>query len=169
MGRRKGNFIQTDAAINPGNSGGPLANLRGEIVGINTAIASESGVNAGIGFAMPMNIAMFVGKQLVDTGEVKSAYLGVKLQSNFRPTDAQSAGLPESAGARISTITFGSPAEEADLRLGDIIYQFNGVTVENDSHLVQLVGLTPAGTKVPFVVYRNGKPITIVVELRTKC
>ena len=162
------NFIQTDAAINPGNSGGPLANLRGQIVGINTAIASDSGVNAGIGFAMPINIAMYIGKQLVDTGEVKTAYLGVKLQSGFGHLAAQDAGLPEPAGARISTISSGSPAEEADLRVGDVIYQFNGVTVENDSHLVQLVGLTPAGSKIPFVVYRKGQPVTIVVELRTK-
>jgi serine protease Do len=159
-------FIQTDAAINPGNSGGPLTNLRGEVVGINTAIASESGVNAGIGFAMPINIAMFVGKQLVESGAVKTAYLGVKLSSDFVPLDAKSAGVPEFAGAKISKVHAGSPAEEADLRVGDVVFQFNGITVEDDSHLVQLVGLASVGSKVPLVIYRNGKPVTIVVELR---
>lgn len=160
------NFIQTDAAINPGNSGGPLANLRGEIIGINTAIASESGVNAGIGFATPINIAMFVGKQLADTGTVKTSYLGVKLESDFGRFDAKEAGLPEFVGARISRVTDESPAQDADLRVSDVIYKFDGITVENDSHLVQLVSLTPIGSKIPFVVYRNGKPMTIVVELR---
>ena len=162
------NFIQTDAAINPGNSGGPLANLRGEIVGINTAIASDSGVNAGIGFATPINIAMFVGKQLADTGTVKTSYLGVKLESDFGRYDARQAGLPECVGAKISRITKDSPAHDADLRVADIIYKFDGITVENDSHLVQLVSLTPIGSHVPFVVYRNGKPMTIVVELRSR-
>lgn len=162
------NFIQTDAAINPGNSGGPLANLRGEIVGINTAIASDSGVNAGIGFATPINIAMFVGKQLVTNGRVRTAYLGVKLQSDFGRHEARMSGLPELIGARISRINPGSPAEAADLRVNDVVYKFNGITVENDSHLVQLVSLTPTGTEVPFVVYRNGKPMTIVVELNAR-
>ena len=161
-------FIQTDAAINPGNSGGPLVNLRGEVVGINTAIASDSGVNAGIGFAMPVNIAMFIGRQLVETGEVQTAYLGVKLQSDFDRLDAHQAGLPTAAGARISHVSQGSPAEVAGLQIGDIVYQFNGRTVDNDSHLVQLVGLTSAGSEVRLVVYRQQNPITVVVVLRTR-
>ncbi len=161
-------FIQTDAAINPGNSGGPLVNLRGEVIGINTAIASDSGVNAGIGFATPINIAMFVGRQLVERGTVASSYLGVKLDAGFTALDAEAAGLPQFSGARITRVSASSPAEEADLRVNDVVFQFNGVVVEDDNHLIQLIGLTPVGAKVPFIVYRQGEPITIVVTLRAK-
>ncbi len=162
------NFIQTDAAINPGNSGGPLVNLRGEVIGVNTAIASDSGVNAGIGFATPINIATFIGRQLVERGKVASSYLGVKLDGDFSSLDAEAVGLPQLAGARISHIGKGSPAEEADLRVGDVVFRFNGLLVEDDSHLIQLVGLTPVNSKVPFIVYRHGEPITIVVTLRAR-
>lgn len=162
------NFIQTDAAINPGNSGGPLVNLRGEVVGINTAIASDSGVNAGIGFATPINIAKYVGRQLVERGTVAAPYLGVKLDASYTALDATAAGLPRFAGARITSVSASSPAEEADLRVGDVVFQFNGVVVEDDSHLIQLIGLTPVDAKVPFIVYRQGEPITIVVTLRAK-
>lgn len=161
-------FIQTDAAINPGNSGGPLVNLRGEVIGINTAIASDSGVNAGIGFATPINIATFVGRQLVERGSVASSYLGVKLDVNFTDLDAEAAGVPRFAGTRISSVRVSSPAEEADLRVGDVVFQFNGVVVEDESHLIQLIGLTPVDSKVPFIVFRQGEPITIVVTLRAK-
>ena len=161
-------FIQTDAAINPGNSGGPLVNLRGEVIGINTAIASDSGVNAGIGFATPINIATFVGRQLVERGTVTSSYLGVKLEASFTVLDAEAAGLPQFAGTRISSVNVSSPAEEADLRVGDVVFQFNGVVVEDDDHLIQLIGLTPVDEKVPLIVYRQSEPFTIVVTLRAK-
>ncbi len=93
-------FLQTDAAINPGNSGGPLVNLRGEVIGINTAIASNSGVNEGCGFAIPINMFMFSAGQLIDTGKVTRGYIGVQLNSRFGPEAAADAGLPRLMGAR---------------------------------------------------------------------
>lgn len=158
-------FIQTDAAINPGNSGGPLINLRGEVIGINTAIASNSGGNEGIGFAIPIDMFMFVATQLIDTGTVARAFLGVNLDAKFGPAMAAEVGLPRPAGARVNGITPGSPAEVAKLRVGDVILQFNGTPVEDDCHLVNLVSLTPLGKAVPMVVFRDRTPITIQVQL----
>ena len=159
-------FIQTDAAINPGNSGGPLFNVRGEVVGINTAIASDSGVNAGIGFAIPVNIAKFVGAQLVVHGRVRPTSLGVRLDANFDFRDAIAAGLPKNAGAKILRINSDSNAELAGLQPGDIVFRYDGVLVEDDSHLVKLVGLTPLNKKVKVLVYRDGEPLTSLVHMR---
>ena len=158
-------FIQTDAAINPGNSGGPLVNLRGEVIGINTAIASNSGGNEGIGFAIPIDMFMYVANQLIDTGKVSRAFLGVNLDSSFGPAMAAEIGLPRPAGARVNGITPDSPAEAAKLQVGDVILQFNNVPVEDDGHLVNLVSLTPVGKKVPLVIFRDRTPITIQVQL----
>ena len=158
-------FLQTDAAINPGNSGGPLINLRGEVIGINTAIASNSGGNEGIGFAIPIDMFMFVATQLIDTGKVSRAFLGVNLDSRFGPAVAAEVGLPRPLGARVNGITPDSPAEAAKLQLGDVILQFNGIPVEDDGHLVNLVSLTPVGKKVPLVIFRDRTPITVNVEL----
>src|SRR5205085_10072275 len=104
-------FMQTDAAINPGNSGGPLINLRGEVVGMNTAIASSSGGNEGIGFTIPINMVMIIARQLVERGTVIRAYLGVALDSKFGPATAMSVGLMRPRGTRVTRITPGSPAE----------------------------------------------------------
>ena len=160
-GVRYQNFIQTDAAINPGNSGGPLMNLRGEVIGINTAIASNSGGNEGIGFSIPINMVMFISRQLVDRGTVVRAYLGVRLDYEFGPTQAARLGLPRPIGARIKGITPGSPAESAQLRAGDVIVKFNNVHVEDDTHLVNLVSLTQVEQEVALVVYRDGKTVTM--------
>ena len=137
------NFLQTDAAINPGNSGGPLLNVRGEVIGINTAIASNSGGNDGIGFSIPINLAMNVARQLVERGVVSTAYLGVVLDSRFAPGMAERYGLDRPGGALVKAITPGSPASQAQLKAGDIIVEFNGVHIQDDSHLVNLVSLTP--------------------------
>jgi serine protease Do len=150
-------FLQTDAAINPGNSGGPLCNVRAEVIGINTAIASNSGGSEGIGFAIPINMFMVIAKQLIETGKVTRAYLGVTLDGHFGPTVALEAGLPGLIGARIASITKDSPAEAAHLQPGDIILEFNRVAVEDDSHLINLVGLAPVGQEVPLTVFRGGK------------
>lgn len=152
-------FIQTDAAINPGNSGGPLVNLRGEVVGINTAIASHSGRNEGIGFSIPINMAMIVARQLVKNGRVQRAFLGVNLDSLFGPEMAKKIGLARPRGARISGITPKSPAERAELRIGDIILRFGNVWIEDDSHLVNQVSVTKVGHEVPLLIYRNGKAV----------
>lgn len=150
-------FMQTDAAINPGNSGGPLIDLRGRVIGINTAIASNSGGNDGIGFAIPMNMAVQIAKQLIETGKVSRPYLGVSLDSNFTPNIARSLGLSRIYGARVTSIVAGSPAAEANLRVGDVILELGGQTVQSDSHLVTLVSVMPVGTETDIVYFRQGK------------
>ncbi len=126
-------FLQTDAAINPGNSGGPLCNLRGEIIGINTAIASNSGGNEGIGFSIPINMFMAVARQLIETGKVARAFLGVSLDAKFGPAMAAEIGLPGPMGAGVTAVTPGSPAEAARLQPGDVILEIDGTRVEDDT------------------------------------
>ncbi len=151
-------FFQTDAAINPGNSGGPLINLRGEVVGINTAIASNSGGNEGIGFSIPINMAIVVAEQLVTHGKLLRSYLGVQLENSFDAATARRLGLPSTAGALVKSIIPNSPAERAGLQVGDVIVEFQGRGIENDGHLVKTVGLTPVGSRVNILIYRNGTP-----------
>ncbi len=150
-------FFQTDAAINPGNSGGPLLNLRGQIVGINTAIASNSGGNEGIGFSIPINMAMTVAEQLVTRGKLQRSYLGVQLENTFDSLTAHRLGLPSTAGALVKSIIPNSPAQRMDLQVGDVIVEFDGIRIENDGHLVKTVGLTPVGRNVNVIFYREGK------------
>ena len=164
-GVRFQDFIQTDAAINPGNSGGPLVNLRGEVIGINTAIASNSGGNEGIGFAIPINMIMIVSRQLIEQGKVTRAFLGVELDSKFGPAMAIEVGLSSPMGARITALTKGAPAETANLEVGDVILVFNGVQIEDVAHLVNLVSLTKVGTVVSLVVFRDRKPIAVKVRV----
>ena len=158
-------FLQTDAAINPGNSGGPLVNLRGEIIGINDAIASRTGKNEGIGFAIPSNMFMIVGRQLIETGKVAHAFLGVNLNSKFGPAMASELGLPRPIGAHVTSVTPNSPAEAAKLQVGDVLLEFNHTPIENDAHLVNLVSLTPVGTTVPLLIFRDRKTMTVMVEV----
>ena len=151
------NFLQTDAAINPGNSGGPPVNLRGEVIGLNTAIASNSGGNDGIGFSIPANIVVRIAGQLVDQGRVERGFLGVTLDSRFDAQAAQFVGLPRLVGARVTKVTDRSPAAVADLRVDDIILQFNGLPVEDDDHLISLVKLAEIGRDVDLLVLRDGQ------------
>ena len=150
-------FFQTDAAINPGNSGGPLLNLLGEVIGLNTAIASSSGGSEGIGFAIPINMAMQVAEQLVQNGRLRRGYLGVTLDPNFSVADLATAGFGTMSGALVKEVRDGSPAADARLRSGDIIILFNGDEVENDDHLVTQVGLTNVGDSIPMIILREGK------------
>jgi serine protease Do len=158
-------FLQTDAAVNPGNSGGPLVNLRGEVIGINTAIASNSGGSEGIGFAIPINMAVFVARQLVRTGKVAHAYLGVRLENAFGPEMAQRLGLGVHRGALVKGITPDSPADKTDLQVGDLIVRFNDTSVEDDIHLVNLVSLTPIGQIVSLEALRDGRRQVITVQV----
>ena len=158
-------FLQTDAAINPGNSGGPLLNLRGEVIGINTAIASASGGHEGIGFSIPINMAMSVVKQLLEHGAVTHAYLGVKLDSRYDAEQAIRAGLPRGEGARINAVTPNSPAESAQLKVGDVILSYNGTRIDDDTHLINLVSLTPVGTESELRVLRGSEILAIKVTV----
>jgi serine protease Do len=158
-------FLQTDAAINPGNSGGPLVNLRGELIGINTAIASTTGRNEGIGFAIPIDMFMNVGRQLIDSGKVTRAFLGVNLNARFGPAMAAELGLPRPIGAHVTSVMPRSPAVAANLQAGDVILEFNHTPIEDDGHLVNLVSLTPVGKTVPLLVFRDRKPFTVTVEV----
>ena len=157
-------FLQTDAAINPGNSGGPLLNLRGEVIGINTAIASTSGGNEGIGFTIPINMVMVIADQLIERGSVVRAYLGVRLDATFGPEAAAKMGLPRPEGARVTGITQNSPAE-SQLRVGDVILAFDGTPIEDDNHLINLVSLTPVNKEVEVHLLRSGKAHNLKVRV----
>lgn len=149
-------FIQTDTAINPGNSGGPLIDMRGNVVGINTAIASNSGGNEGIGFSIPSNLVRRVFDQMIAYGRVRRAYLGVELDNNFTDEAASRLGMSRARGARITRVYSqrSSPAVAAGLRPDDVIVSFNGVDVIDENHLINLVSLSDIGTAVKIEVYR---------------
>jgi serine protease Do len=152
------NFIQTDAAINPGNSGGALVDANGRLVGINTAIYSESGGYQGVGFAVPANLARSVMEQLVKSGKVTRGYLGVHIQS-LTPELAEEFGLPDQSGALITDSESGTPAGKAGLQTGDVIRQVNGKKITDSQQLSLIVSQIAPGTKVTVTFLRseNGK------------
>jgi serine protease Do len=168
QGGKYQNFIQTDAAINPGNSGGPLINLRGEVIGINTAIASNSGGSDGIGFAIPINMVMRIADDLIEQGFVRRGFLGVSLDVLYGPSKARSIGLRRSQGALISSITANSPASSSDLRVGDVILEFDDQPINDDDHLVTTVSLTKIGSSVPVKIYRNGDVKIVYVTIQER-
>ncbi len=149
-------LIQTDASINPGNSGGALVNLRGELVGINTAIYSQSGGNIGIGFAIPINMAQQITEQLVEFGEVKRGFLGAQLQ-DLDPNLAEAFGIKTKRGAVLVNVVEGSPADEAGLTPGDVVTQVNGKTILNAASLRNEIGLMRVGDAVTLEIIRDGK------------
>ncbi|HVU87170.1 MAG TPA: trypsin-like peptidase domain-containing protein [Pirellulales bacterium] len=165
QGVRLQDFLQTDAAINPGNSGGPLINMRGEVVGMNTAIVSNSGGFEGIGFSIPINMVMMVARHLVEKGVVVRAFLGVTYDKDFDAAMAARLGLPRPYGARIEGLTEGGPAEAANLRVDDVILKFNGVPVDDGDHLVNIVSMTEVGKAVPVVVWRGGHEIQLTAKV----
>ena len=164
-------FLQTDAAINPGNSGGPLLSLKGEVIGINTAIASSSGGNEGIGFSIPINLAVHVARQLIRDGSISTAYLGVRLDHGFSEklysdrTLAKRIGLTRNKGAYVKAVTPGSPADDAELLVGDVVTQFNGIRVQDDDHLINLVSLTPINDVVVLNIVRNREEYMVHVRV----
>lgn len=158
-------FFQTDAAINPGNSGGPLINLQGQVIAINTAIASNSGGNDGIGFSIPIRMAHRVATDLIDHGKVRRAFLGVHLDSQYSAKTAASLGLNTVFGARVLRIGSDSPAAESGLKVGDVILDFNGLQVRDDSHFVLLVSQAPVNEPLPLTVFRGGQRYSISVRL----
>lgn len=150
-------FIQTDASINPGNSGGALVNLRGELVGVNTAIFSQSGGNIGIGFAIPINMAHEVMQQLIDHGRVERGVLGVQVQ-DLTPELTQAFSLSDRHGVIVSAVVPGSAAEHAGLRAGDIIVSVNGKKVDDSADVRNMIGLMRVGSRVELKIVRDGKP-----------
>jgi serine protease Do len=149
-------FLQTDAAINPGNSGGPLLNLRGEVIGVNAAIVSESGGFEGIGFAIPSNMALHIAKMLIARGKVQRGWLGVNIQ-DLTPDLAKSFGLDTPKGALIAEVAKGGPGDKAGLKRGDIILSYQGKEVRNASALRNEVANTPVGQEAKLAVWRDGK------------
>jgi serine protease Do len=148
-------FIQTDAAINPGNSGGPLVNVRGEVIGINSAIASETGYYSGYGFAIPINLAQVVMNQLIADGRVHRAALGITVQTASKE-DAEYAALSEIGGVRIESFSRSSPAERSGLEVGDIIVAVDGKPLQYTAQLQQAVGFRRPGETVEVEVARRG-------------
>jgi serine protease Do len=165
QGVRLQDFLQTDAAINPGNSGGPLINMRGEVIGMNTAIVSNSGGFEGIGFSIPINMVMLVARQLIERGVVVRAFLGVQYDRDFDATMAARLGLPRPYGARIDGLTEGGPAAAAKLQIDDVILSFDGVAVDDGEHLVNIVSMTDVGKEVPVVVWRKGQEIHLTAKV----
>ncbi|MDF2811656.1 MAG: Do family serine endopeptidase [Microvirga sp.] len=158
-------YIQTDASINRGNSGGPLFNAAGEVIGVNTAIFSPSGVNIGIGFAIPSQTARSVADQLIRTGRVERGYLGVRLQ-DMTSALAQALGRAgDEEGVLVAAVEPGGPAEEAGIRTGDVITHFNGQAVTSGRRLSRTVAAATPGTRAPMTVVRDGKAQEMTVAI----
>lgn len=159
-------MLQTDAAINPGNSGGPLLNVRGEVVGMNTAIYTDPSrqANIGIGFATPINTLRDLVPQL-RTGKVTRGVIGILVDTRFNRRTAEAMGLKDGLGALVSTVTPGGPAARAGLQPGDVIVEFNGRTVEDNVALVAMVVATKPGTTVPVTIVRDGKRQTLNITI----
>jgi len=158
------NFIQTDASINPGNSGGALVNLRGKLVGINSAIIGPAGGNVGIGFAIPINMARQVMDQLIADGKVSRGQLGITIQ-NLTPELARALNVAASEGALVAHVVSGSPAEQAGLMAGDVITAVNRQKVRNASDVRNKVGLLPVGSEVQLDIRRKGKALQVTATL----
>lgn len=156
------NFIQTDAAINPGNSGGALTDTAGNLIGINTAIYSQSGGSLGIGFAIPVDVAKQIMQQIIETGSVVRGWLGVSMQ-NVTPELAESFGLKKIGGAIIAAVLKGGPADEAGIKPGDILIAVNSKTVTDSSGMLNMVAALQPGETAVLTVLRNGMQLDIQV------
>jgi serine protease Do len=159
------NYIQTDAAINPGNSGGPLINVDGELIGINTAIASRSGGSQGIGFAIPINMARNVMEALITDGRVARGYLGITEGGEVDRTMARALGMSSPRGFIVGDVVENTPASKAGLREGDVIVKLNGNTVRNFLDFRVAIANTQPGTEVELEIFRDGENKTLKVKL----
>lgn len=160
------NFIQTDAAINPGNSGGGLFNLAGSLVGINTAIASRSGVNAGYGFAIPIDMVQSVALDLIDDGKIERGYIGIEI-STVDETAAKAVGLDRVSGVQVNRVVKGGAAAAAGVEVGDVVLEVDGQAVHTSNDLQNQIVLRRAGDKVALTIWRNGKTISKSVTLKS--
>jgi Do/DeqQ family serine protease len=159
------NFIQTDASINPGNSGGALVNLRGELVGVNSAIYSPSGGNVGIGFAIPSNLAADVMRQLIATGSVKHGTLGAQVQTLTAEIARMLGSKTDQQGAVVTQVRPESPAAAAGLQPGDVIVAANGRPVRTEDDVYNAEGIAPIGSAIELKLLREGKPLTLSARL----
>ena len=157
-------FIQTDAVINPGNSGGPMVNLRGQVVGINSAIASQSGYYQGYGFAIPIDLAHRVMEDLVEYGQVRRAWLGVAMRQ-VDDVSAESYGLPTVSGVELTLITPGGPSEAHGLRVYDVIVAIDGQPIGRSGQLQQAIAMKRPGDRISVGIYRDGEPLTVNIRL----
>jgi S1-C subfamily serine protease len=158
-------FLQTDAAINPGSSGGPLLNLDGEVIGINTAIASNSGNNSGVAFSIPVNLVKRVTQQLLDKGAVARGYLGMQLAQSFEPADALRVGLDRVQGALVETVYTNTPAASAGLRKGDVVLLVDQTVLRNENHFINLISALPVGKKIRLKVWRDRKVVYLDAQI----
>ena len=158
-------FIQTDASINPGNSGGALIDLRGHLVGINSAIIAPAGGNVGIGFAIPTNVARAIMQQLIDYGEVRRGGIGARFQ-DLTPELADAFALSTFQGALVAQVEPGSAADEAGLKTGDIVTRANGRPITSAADMHHRIGLSPLGQRLALKVLRQGKALDIEAEIR---
>jgi len=154
-------FLQTDASINPGSSGGPLLNLDGEVVGINTAIASHNNTNSGVAFSIPINLARTVARDLLEKGVVSRGFLGLHLAQSFDPSDALKLGLDHANGALVETVFPETPAAAAGLKTGDVILQLDERPIRNENQLINLISNLSVGQKVRLQVWRSQKVETL--------
>jgi serine protease Do len=158
-------FLQTDAAINPGSSGGPLLNLDGEVIGINTAIASHSGSNSGVAFSIPINLVKRILDQLLDKGSVARGYLGLQVAQSFEPADAASLGLSRAQGALIDTVYPNTPAASAGLKARDVVLEVDGAAIRNENHFINLISGLPVGRRVRLSIWRDRRTVVIEAEV----
>jgi Do/DeqQ family serine protease len=161
------NFIQTDAAINPGNSGGALVNMAGQLIGMNTAIISQSGGNIGIGFAIPVDMVRTIAQELIATGKVSHGELGVEVQ-DLTPVLAQAMGINVSSGALVSQVVPGSPAAKAGIKSGDVITNLDGNPITGSSDLRISIGEKAPGTTIRLTLLRNGKELKLAATLESQ-
>jgi serine protease Do len=157
-------YLQTDAAINPGNSGGPLLNLAGQVVGVNAAIATDSGGFEGIGFAIPSNMAVHVAKALIDHGKVIRGWLGVSIR-DLTPAQVKSMKLENNKAALIADVVPKSPAAEAGLKKNDLVIEYQGKPIDDAAALQSMVGDTPVGATTKLTIKRDGKPMDLTVTI----
>jgi serine protease Do len=158
-------FLQTDAAINPGSSGGPLVNLDGDVIGINTAIASNSGSNSGVSFSIPINMVTRIAKQLLEKGVVSRGYLGVQMAPSFEAADAIKLGMERAQGALVEMVYADTPAAVAGFRTNDVVLQVDGTPIRNENHFINLISSLSVGQRIKVTVWRERKTIALDAEV----
>jgi serine protease Do len=158
-------FLQTDAAINPGSSGGPLINLDGEVIGINTAIASHSGSNSGVAFSIPINLVKRVINQLLEKGSVTRGYLGLQVAQSFEPAAAANLGLSRAEGALIERIFPDTPAAAAGLLARDVVLKVDDEPIRNENHFINYISSLPAGRRIRLNIWRERRAMIINAEV----